>query len=151
MKQPCPSGGAVSFCRFLKCWFRGYKRAKMTRMIRTYIALLLSAMLTFTGQSMAVARGMPGPDGRIELCTGHGPVMVYVDADGQPVSAPHLCPDGALSLIQTGFDAPDVSFTAAPAPRKLRFHIAHSPDVGHKGRIAQARDPPVSEHSRSSH
>ncbi|QIZ80555.1 hypothetical protein [Thalassovita gelatinovora] len=67
--------------------------------MRSYLALVLAALLTLTGQSMAVARGMPNAAGEIVLCTGFGPISVLVDQNGQPVGKPHICPDYALSLF----------------------------------------------------
>lgn len=63
-------------------------------------------MLTFTGHSMAVARGMPDANGQIVLCTGTGPVVVLVDENGQPMGTPHICPDYAASLIAALAEAP---------------------------------------------
>jgi len=71
----------------------------MKPLFRTYLALTLAALLTLTGQSIAVARGMPGPSGMMELCTGTGPVMVYVDAQGQPTAPPRYCPDDAFHVL----------------------------------------------------
>ncbi|WP_380995191.1 hypothetical protein [Sedimentitalea sp. HM32M-2] len=63
------------------------------------VGFALVLLLLLTSQSMAVARGAPGPAGQMQLCTGTGPVMVYVDADGAPVGPPHICPDFALTLL----------------------------------------------------
>ena len=48
------------------------------------------------------------------ICTGSGPLMVYVDADGNPVQAPHICPDCVLNLL------------AAIAPQGLHVERASS-------------------------
>ncbi|WP_375175448.1 hypothetical protein [Pseudooceanicola sp.] len=69
-------------------------------LLRRHIwAWVLSLLIVLTGQAAAVAHAAPGPSGQVELCTGSGPVMVYVDAEGQPTGAPVYCPDFALSLI----------------------------------------------------
>lgn len=81
----------------------------MTR--RTYIALLLSLMLALTGQSMAVARGAAAATGQMVLCTGAGVMAVYIDAEGNPTSAPHICPDASLN---TTFEGP-LSLAHEPA------------------------------------
>ena len=60
---------------------------------------MLGLLIVVTGQAAAVAHAAPGPMGQIELCTGAGPVMVYLDEDGEPVGPPVYCPDFALSLI----------------------------------------------------
>ncbi|MEY8827365.1 hypothetical protein AB9K34_02935 [Sedimentitalea sp. XS_ASV28] len=79
-----------------------------------HISAALVALVVLTGQAIAMARGAPGPAGQIELCTGNGPVMVYVDDSGAPVGPPQLCPDFALSLL---FDVPE--------PQSLERHVAH--------------------------
>lgn len=68
-------------------------------MRRHILSWLLSLLVALTGQAAAVAHAAPGPSGQIELCTGSGPVMVYVDENGEPVGDPVYCPDFALSLI----------------------------------------------------
>ncbi len=65
---------------------------------RSLIAVVLALVLTLTSQSMAVARGASAATGQMVLCTGTGPVAVYLDAKGQPTSAPHICPDAALNI-----------------------------------------------------
>jgi hypothetical protein len=77
---------------------------------RSIIAVLLALVLGLTSQSMAVARGASAATGQMVLCTGTGPVAVYLDAEGQPTSAPHICPDAALNILVDGpvtlLDAP---------------------------------------------
>lgn len=63
-------------------------------------------MLVLTGQSMAIARGASGPAGEMVLCTGTGPVTVFVDENGAPVKPPQYCPDCALTLL-VAMPAPD--------------------------------------------
>lgn len=48
---------------------------------------------------MAVVRGAAAATGQLVLCTGTGPMVVYVDADNKPTSAPVLCPDAALHFL----------------------------------------------------
>lgn len=67
--------------------------------LRPYLGLALCLLLALTSQSMAVARGAPGPTGQVVLCTGTGPVTILVGADGQPTGAVHICPDLALGLF----------------------------------------------------
>ena len=67
--------------------------------LRTQISILLIAVLVLTGHSMAIARGMPTASGFMELCTGIGPVMTPVDADGNPTGHSHICPEFSLSLM----------------------------------------------------
>jgi len=80
-------------------------------MMRVLTPLLLALMLALTSQSMAVARGASAAAGQIVLCTGSGPMAVFVDAEGQPTGAPHICPDATLHVLVEGalpdFSAPD--------------------------------------------
>ena len=71
----------------------------MKTRIRTYLALLLALLLVVTGQSLAVTRGSGGPAGQMVLCTGAGPLMVYVDENGAPTGPPVYCPDFGLTLF----------------------------------------------------
>lgn len=82
--------------------------------LRTHIALLLIAVMTLTGHSMAIARGASGPAGFMELCTGTGPVMVAIDENGEPTGASHICPEFSLMLQ-------DVLGGADATPVALRF------------------------------
>lgn len=75
------------------------------------IAILLVAVLVLTGHSMAIARGLPTASGAMELCTGDGPVMVAIDAEGNPTGHSHICPEFSLSLLDA---VPPVPVLAAP-------------------------------------
>lgn len=66
---------------------------------RTYQALALALLLVLTGQTMAFARGAAAPAGAMVLCTGTGPVTVYMDEDGQPTRPPHVCPECVMNLV----------------------------------------------------
>lgn len=90
----------------------------MSPVFKRYIGVVLVLMVALTGQAMAIARGAPGSTGQVELCTGSGPVMVYVDENGTPVGPPHLCPEFALSLILQVAE-PDMLQHHVDAPRRL--------------------------------
>ena len=111
-------------------------------MRRHILPVLLSLLVMLTAQAAAVAHAAPAPSGRMELCTGNGPVMVYVDADGQPVGDPVYCPEFALSLI-LGLEVPVV------APVAIRLGsvdiaavVAVAPVVSRDGLVRGARGPP---------
>src|SRR6056297_1935912 len=89
---------------------------------RAYLAFALAFVLTFTGQSMALARTAPDPAGQMVLCTGSGPVTVLLDAEGQPTGAVHVCPDCTLSLLAA------VAETGARWARATNWRLAHSID-----------------------
>jgi len=89
-----------------------------------------------------MARGMPAAQGHITICSGTGPVMIHVDARGVPTAPPHLCPDAALSLIQTGADA-GASAPLARGPATALTGVTQAVSAaGAPGVPAQARDPP---------
>ncbi|WP_283426483.1 hypothetical protein [Shimia sagamensis] len=77
--------------------------------MRTYVAALMALVLVLTGHSMAIARGMTGPEGFAEYCIGESAVMVPVDADGNPTGPAHLCPEVSFSLLNwIAVDPPEV-------------------------------------------
>jgi hypothetical protein len=78
----------------------------MQEILRQALALVLSGLLVLTGQGVAASRGVGAAVGQVDLCTGSGPVMVHVDAEGQPTHAPHFCPDRALALLGAVLSAP---------------------------------------------
>ncbi|KIC43352.1 hypothetical protein RA27_08770 [Ruegeria sp. ANG-R] len=71
----------------------------MTGFFRSLLPFALSLLVAFTGLGIAESRGIDRAVGQMVLCTGSGPVVVYMDEDGQPTRAPHYCPDYALSLL----------------------------------------------------
>ncbi|MEL7117562.1 MAG: hypothetical protein AAGP08_18590 [Pseudomonadota bacterium] len=111
--------------------------------MRSVIAFFLSAVMLITSGAMAVARGnMLDAEGQIVLCTSHGTSLLLIDADGNPLGAPHICPDCNLSLI--GADASphailasDVAFTVLVSPKAPT--LAPTVHVS----VVQARAPPV--------
>ncbi|WP_372886904.1 hypothetical protein [Shimia sp.] len=90
----------------------------MTR-LPAHFSYLLIAVLVLTGHSMAVARGLPVAAGMMELCTGTGPVMTPVDAEGMPTGPAHISPEISLSLFDAV--APEVPFAAPQASRGRRL------------------------------
>ena len=73
----------------------------------------MALLILTTGQAAAAARGMSGAQGVMEICVGTSPVMVYVDAEGQPIAPPHLCPDWAQSLFAMAGSPPDMALVPA--------------------------------------
>ncbi len=113
----------------------------MASNMRKYLAITLSVMLVFTSHSMAVARGMPGPDGQMVICTGQGPVMISVDAQGNPVGPSHICPDAALSLLQAALVTPDMMACAPQSYRQVSF-LQTALAASTRAAAPQARGPP---------
>ena len=77
---------------------------------RSTIAFAFALILALTSQMMAVTRVGTDAAGQVVLCIGAKAVVVYVDDEGQPTAAPHICPDCALT---DGF-LPETPSWAAP-------------------------------------
>ncbi|MEM6305331.1 MAG: hypothetical protein AAF744_11450 [Pseudomonadota bacterium] len=109
---------------------------------RTISSLLLALVLALTSQSMAVARGASAATGKIVLCTSTGPMAVYIDAEGEPTAAPHICPDAALHAVVQGPVAapaqPALTLVAQLADRQRATLDAPAPRL-----LPQSRAPPV--------
>ena len=116
--------------------------AGMTRYLRISFALILSAALALTAQTMAHSRGAAMAEGQMVLCTGTGAVTVYFDAEGNPTSAPHICPDCALSLFDAvSHPAEDCVPAAAVTSAWFASHaLAIVPD---HALAPRARGPPL--------
>lgn len=112
----------------------------MTR--QTFTALLFAMMLALTGQSMAVARGASAATGQMVLCTGAGPLAIYVDAKGKPTSAPHICPDSSLNVSFFG----PVAVPHAPTRLVVFIAVVSVPKklkIRRRKALADPRAPPV--------
>ncbi|WP_170326826.1 hypothetical protein [Ruegeria arenilitoris] len=101
----------------------------MKTVLNRFLPLALSLLVILTGQGVAASRGLDTAVGQMVLCTGSGPVVVYMDAEGQPAKPPHFCPDYALTLLGaiavSGPELPVVPKTGRPAPlRKADSLIA---------------------------
>ena len=91
---------------------------------------------------MAFARTQAPADGQIVRCAGHGAVVVFVDEEGQPTSAPQLCPDCTQALGDghwqfLEFAAQDLN----ASPIKHRFSQSQHPRIVADAGIARA--PPL--------
>lgn len=109
-------------------------------MVRSLIALSLSLMLALTAAAFAVARGQGAVAGWAEICTGGGPVMLALDAEGKPTGGAHICPDAVL-FIAAGAPAPAVLRPAVPVRRALA--VAEALPLGRDAPAPCARDPPA--------
>lgn len=74
--------------------------------LRRYLGLLLVAALLLTGHSAAASRAQRDATGQVILCTGMGPVTVYVDENGEPTGPPHICPECITHLLDLAIAAP---------------------------------------------
>lgn len=85
----------------------------MTGSFHKILGFALSLLVVSTGVGVAGSRGIDRAVGQMVLCTGDGPVTVYMDAEGQPTKAPHFCPDFALALL--GAVLPELVQVSNPA------------------------------------
>ncbi|WP_372574516.1 hypothetical protein [Ruegeria jejuensis] len=110
--------------------------------VRISLALVISALLALTAQGLAMSRGVSASVGQMVICTGTGPVMVYVDEDGQPTRPPHYCPDYALSLLGA-LDVVEIAPDAGPSVTTDPLRLSET-QVVHVGvRSTLARAPPM--------
>jgi len=102
------------------------------------LPLALSLFVILTGQGVAVSRGMDRAVGQMVLCTGKGPVVIYMDAEGQPTQAPHFCPDHALALLGsipvTATAPPDGPDMGQPSPLRRSNSLIAAPVPSHPAR-----------------
>jgi hypothetical protein len=105
------------------------------RPLRPALALCLALLLAVTSVSLAVARGQAPPAGEIVICTGLGLQSVAVDAQGRPVSRPHICPDGVAAIAALALPFPALELLAPERRAVLRLR---------RGLVCEGRDaPPV--------
>lgn len=109
--------------------------------IRPYLAFALCLLMGLTSQSLAVARVSTGPAGQVTLCTGTGPVMVYVDENGAPTGPPHFCPEAALSLIMA-VAAPEAAVQWMGRETRMSGRTGAVAIIKYHSIISRARDPP---------
>lgn len=73
----------------------------MTVRPQVIFGLLLSVIIALTSVSMSLARGqMRDASGHMVLCTGHGPMVVQLGADGEPIERLGICPECALGFFE---------------------------------------------------
>lgn len=111
-------------------------------MTRALLSVLMCLMLVVTSHSIGHARGADRAVDQMVLCIGSDAVTVYIDADGQPTTAPHVCADcmlHGLDVVLGGgarlaaapvfahHDAPAAALSV-PAPRYFGA-LARAPPV----------------------
>jgi len=111
-------------------------------LLRRYIALLLAAALLVTGHSATASRFDRDAAGQVILCTGSGPVTVYVDENGVPTGAPHICPDCITHLLDLVQSAPMLQAPVRTARQAPRLAPRAQPDTSLRHH-ARARAPPM--------
>ncbi|MGR3623871.1 hypothetical protein [Pseudophaeobacter sp.] len=71
----------------------------MARLLRIYLVLALALVVTLTGHAATSMKGARDATGQMVICSGSGPVIVFVDNEGQPTRPPHFCPDCVMNLL----------------------------------------------------
>lgn len=110
--------------------------------LRRLFALSLALLLAITSQALAVARGAAPASGYAVYCMNGSMVTVAIDADGQPVGEPHLCPDAVAGFAVLAAPPP------LPAGRMVAgIGVTWPQPLAHLATAApaapQARGPPV--------
>jgi hypothetical protein len=117
----------------------------MTRFLRLFATLVLILAFCAGTGVMAVARAQAaGPQGQdIVICSGYGVVTITVDAEGNPVSPVHPCPEcvaglaAALVPSSLSIAVPVTLARFVPDPKAEAWHILQTLYS------AQARGPPL--------
>lgn len=116
----------------------------MMQRLRIYVGIFLSLTVVLTAHSAAAMRGAQDAAGQMVICTGTGPVAIYVDSEGQPVPTPHYCPDCVMHLL----DAAAAASAAGPVPADILVRVdlaeVDLPVYSSCGRCGFARGPPSS-------
>lgn len=116
--------------------------AAMRHLIRSYLTLFLVFAITLTAHSAGAAAGMRDAAGQMVICSGSGPVVIYVDADGQPTRAPHDCPDCISAALDVVLPVQHAEHATPEPMRRGEFFVA----IRLQSRMplqAGARSPPV--------
>ena len=71
----------------------------MVSLLRISVAVFLAAAVAMTGLYLASAKGQTMAVGQMVICVCNQVDTVYVDGEGQPTGAPHICPDCAVGLL----------------------------------------------------
>ncbi|WP_415921779.1 hypothetical protein [Tateyamaria sp. SN6-1] len=104
--------------------------------------LLLTMTLLATSIGSASARGAAPAVDHVVICSGHGVSVLYLDADGEPTDAPHLCPDCILHLVAPLLTAGS-AMRAEGMARAVPQYFGRSQEVVPLPLTISARGPPV--------
>ncbi|WP_298356411.1 hypothetical protein [uncultured Litoreibacter sp.] len=110
-------------------------------MLRTFLMGFLAAAMILTSGGMAVAR--TAPDGQtMVICTGMGVETVTLDANGEPIDAPPICPDCVIHAVGVLENGPRVS---GPANKLTLLHPTPAAQLtlSFEAVQAAARGPPA--------
>ncbi|WP_372604253.1 hypothetical protein [Actibacterium sp.] len=111
------------------------------KLVRPIFTLALALMLAMTSLTLAVARGQAPAVSDVVICSGFGLQVIHLDAEGNPVGAPHICPDGVAAFVS--LDVPQPVVPAQELEPGERLPIAQQRAQSDLSRTrAVARGPP---------
>ena len=85
---------------------------------RRYLGLILALAVALTAHNAAALQGSRDAAGQMVICTGTGPVVVYMDSEGQPMPPPHSCPDCVMHLLDAVAPSPAIAAPVASGHRE---------------------------------
>jgi len=98
------------------------------RRLKAILTFVLSLTLLATSVSQAMARGQMAAGRMVQLCADGEAVTVMMDAQGNPVTPAHLCPDCLAVAADLPHTAPEPAGAAGrwaglslPVPRQLHL------------------------------
>ncbi len=112
------------------------------RVIYPILVFCLSLSMAAFGLSVAKAQGAAPAAGMSVICSGDMVMTVFVDADGQPTTAPHLCPDCAMAAASGLVPAPAGVSAMERASEHHILPAITAPVTLRRARVPQARGPP---------
>ena len=109
---------------------------------KSLFSIALCLLLGIAGQTMTVVRGVAATTDQIVICAGSQTRVVYLDASGEPTTAPHVCPDCLISWYAATRDRKAGAFGV---PRELRTTQPRGDIFVHSNaaRGFESRAPPV--------
>lgn len=108
---------------------------------RLLLPYLLSLLLGLTAQAMAQGP-LPGAMGPMVICTGTGPKVILLSADGEPMpTTPVVCPDCVLSLALSP-DSPNVALLRMQLSAIAPLPAPSAPVLPRRSATFLARAPP---------
>ncbi|WP_259968914.1 hypothetical protein [Leisingera caerulea] len=114
----------------------------MTRLLRICLGLFLALTVALSAHSAAARQGERDAAGRMVICTGTGPVTIYVDSEGQPVKPPHHCPDCVMHVLDAVVQAAGLTLPVPLCSEVTAGRQAVPPSIQQILR-ATARAPPA--------
>jgi hypothetical protein len=98
-------------------------------MLKRCLTLALVLAMLMSGAASAFGRGVSVSAQGVVICTGEGLELIQLDADGNPVTTLHVCPDCLPAALAADeghrlTQADTVAFHA-PTPAQMRFCLNH--------------------------